>query len=92
MARLTEKQIQTMLRSTKGWRRSGDTLTKKIRKRDFVRALGYVQEVAFLAEHANHHPDIDIRWNTVTLVLTTHSEGGLTVRDFDLARQISALR
>ena len=53
--------------------------------------MEFVNEVAALAEEANHHPDIDIRWNKVTLVLTTHSEGGLTQNDFDLAKKIDAL-
>lgn len=91
MTKLTEKAIAAGLRSVKGWKRTGDALTKTVKKKDFVRAMGFVQEVALLAEKANHHPDIDIRWNMVTLTLTTHSEGGLTVRDFELAKNINTL-
>jgi 4a-hydroxytetrahydrobiopterin dehydratase len=53
--------------------------------------MKFVNQVAKAAEKANHHPDIDIRWNTVTLVLATHSEGGLTRKDFDLARKIDGM-
>lgn len=50
--------------------------------------MAFVNRVAALAEEANHHPDIDIRWNKVRLTLTTHSAGGLTTKDFELARQL----
>ena len=73
------------------WERQGDELVKTRRGKDFVDALAYVNAVGALAEEKNHHPDIDIRWNTVTLRLTTHSEGGLTHLDLDLARLIDAL-
>ncbi len=62
-----------------------------VRGKDFAAALAYVNAVGALAEEMDHHPDIDIRWNTVTLRLTTHSEGGLTHLDLDLARLIDAL-
>jgi 4a-hydroxytetrahydrobiopterin dehydratase len=74
------------------WRREGDELVKVARRGDFVGALAFVNAVGALAESANHHPDIDIRWNTVTLRLTTHDAGGLTARDVDLARAIDAIR
>ena len=66
-------------------------LVKVVQKPDFVAALAYVNSVGALAEAANHHPDIDIRWNTVTLRLTTHSAGGLTAKDLDLAAQIDTV-
>ena len=59
--------------------------------KDFRDALLYLGAVGYLAESANHHPDIDISWNKVTLNLVTHSAGGLTANDFALAREISAL-
>lgn len=73
------------------WERQGDELVKVAKRKDFVGALGFVNDVGRLAEEANHHPDIDIRWNTVTLRLSTHSEGGLTQKDLDLAGRIDAL-
>jgi 4a-hydroxytetrahydrobiopterin dehydratase len=73
------------------WHRAGDVLVKEVVREDFAEAMGFVNEVAGLAEAANHHPDIDIRWNTVTLHLSTHSAGGLTEKDVALARQIDGL-
>ncbi len=73
------------------WRRDGDVLVKRVQFRDFVGALDYVNRVGALAEAADHHPDVDIRFNTVVLRLTTHSAGGLTGRDLALAMQIDAL-
>jgi 4a-hydroxytetrahydrobiopterin dehydratase len=73
------------------WSREGDVLVKVVQKADFVAALAYVNSVGELAEAANHHPDIDIRWNTITLRLTTHSAGGLTAKDLDLAAQIDTV-
>ena len=73
------------------WERQGDELVKTRPGKDFADALAYVNAVGALAEDMNHHPDIDIRWNTVTLRLSTHSEGGITHLDLDLARRIDAL-
>ena len=73
------------------WQRTGDELVKTVKRGGFAKAVAYVNEVANLAEERDHHPDIDIRWDTVTLRLTTHSEGGLTERDIDLATAIDAL-
>ncbi|HVX22977.1 MAG TPA: 4a-hydroxytetrahydrobiopterin dehydratase [Acidimicrobiales bacterium] len=73
------------------WTREGDTLVKVVQKADFAEALAYVNAVGHLAEAADHHPDIDIRWNTVTLRLSTHSAGGLTAKDLDLAEQIDRI-
>jgi len=73
------------------WTREGDELVKIAARGDFAGALAFVNAVGALAEHANHHPDIDIRWNTVTLHLSTHSAGGLTANDFALAAKIQQL-
>lgn len=73
------------------WTREGDALVKVVRKADFAEALAYVNAVGALAEAADHHPDIDIRWNTVTLALSTHSAGGLTAKDLDMAAQIDTV-
>lgn len=73
------------------WERQGDVLVKVVRRDDFVGALAVVNAVGELAEAADHHPDIDIRWNTVTLRLTTHSAGGLTAKDLALAAEIDGL-
>jgi 4a-hydroxytetrahydrobiopterin dehydratase len=80
-----------MAESDVQWDREGDELVKTVTKKDFVEAMLFVNAVADLAEAANHHPDIAISWNKVTLHLTTHSAGGLTQADFDLAGQIDEL-
>jgi 4a-hydroxytetrahydrobiopterin dehydratase len=74
------------------WERVGDELVTTVMLHDFAAALAFVNAVGAAAEVANHHPDIDIRWNKVRLVLTTHSEGGLTVLDLALAAAIDRLR
>ncbi len=89
---LTHHEVDDLLTEQGlGWERVGDELVKRVVKRDFAGALAYVNAVGAAAEAANHHPDIDIRWNTVTLVLTTHSEGGLTLLDLGLAGAIDLL-
>lgn len=74
-----------------GWRREGNELVKVLRRPGFAGALAFVNQVGALAEAADHHPDIDIRWDTVTLRLSTHSAGGLTEKDLSLAAQIDML-
>ena len=89
---LTPKHIARELRSVRGWKLNGIEIYKTFVKKDFVAAMGFVQSIALLAEQMDHHPDIDIRWNKVTLVLSTHSEGGLTKKDFELAKKINQLK
>ena len=79
------------MKSIRGWKLAGDEISKTYKHKDFARAMGFVNSVALMAEKANHHPDIDIRWNIVKLSLSTHSEGGLTEKDFSLAKQIESL-
>jgi 4a-hydroxytetrahydrobiopterin dehydratase len=74
------------------WERVGDELAATVELHDFAGALAFVNKVGAAAEAANHHPDIDIRWNKVHLVLTTHDSGGLTVLDLALAAAIDRLR
>ncbi len=88
---LNEDQIQRRLKELKDWTRAGKEIKKTVKLRDFVHAMGFVNSVALLAEKMDHHPDIDIRWNAVTLTLSTHSAGGLTDYDFNLAKQIDEL-
>ena len=91
MSLLTETQISEELATVPGWTRDGSSITTVTERADFRDALLYLGAVAYLAETANHHPDVTINWNKVTLTLSTHSAGGLTANDFALARQISAL-
>ncbi|HWG74201.1 MAG TPA: 4a-hydroxytetrahydrobiopterin dehydratase [Acidimicrobiales bacterium] len=73
------------------WERHGDTIVSVVKRGDFAGALAFVNEVGALAEARNHHPDIAISWATVTLTLATHSAGGLTEADLELAAAIDAL-
>ena len=91
MAKLNATQIKTGLKTVPEWKKSGSAITRTYPLKDFVAAMKFVNAVAKLAEQAWHHPDIDIRWNKVTLTLTTHSEGGLTEKDFTLAAKFDRL-
>ena len=73
------------------WSRAGEIISRTFVFKDFPAAMKFVNHVAGLAEQAQHHPDVDIRWNKVTLALTTHDAGGLTEKDFALAKQCDAL-
>jgi len=88
MSPLGDGEIAGELARTPGWRRSGEAIERTYRFRDFNEAMVFVNRVASLAERANHHPDVTIRYNEVTLSVWTHSDGGLTPKDFALARSI----
>jgi 4a-hydroxytetrahydrobiopterin dehydratase len=89
-ALLDEAAIEAGLRTTQ-WRRDGAFLVRAIRFTSFTDAVEFVAAIAPVAESINHHPDIDVRWRTVNLRVQTHSEGGLTEFDFELARRLDAL-
>ncbi|MEX1124977.1 MAG: 4a-hydroxytetrahydrobiopterin dehydratase [Acidimicrobiia bacterium] len=91
MALLSDPEIAEFLDSHPEWSRAGNEISRTFEFPDFVESIGFVAEVAVFAEKANHHPDIDIRWNKVTLRLSTHSEGGLTTKDLQLADRFDAL-
>jgi 4a-hydroxytetrahydrobiopterin dehydratase len=86
--RLDDPTITSRLATLDGWSRVGDEIRKEYERASFPDAIAFVVRIGFLAEAANHHPDIDIRWRTVHVALTTHDAGGLSARDFDLAAQI----
>lgn len=88
---LPESQIAAQLEKRPGWSRVDAEIERQFTFRDFVAAMAFVNAVALRAEAANHHPDIDIRWNKVRLRLSTHSAGGLTEADFALAQKIDEL-
>src|SRR5215216_6692677 len=90
-ARLDDTAVAEGLQRLPGWQRRGNQIAKTFVREDFAHALVFVNEVAAAAEAAGHHPDIDIRWNKVTLALSSHDEGGLTDRDFQLAARIQEL-
>ena len=74
-----------------GWTREGDTIKRSVAADTFAAGIALVDAVAKVADEHNHHPDIDIRWTTITFALSTHSEGGLTEKDFAMAAEIDAL-
>jgi 4a-hydroxytetrahydrobiopterin dehydratase len=91
MAKLSSAQIKTALPTVPNWKKKGAVIARVYQFKDFPAAMKFVNAVARLAEKAQHHPDIDIRWNKVTLALTTHDAGGLTQKDFDLAAKFDQL-
>lgn len=91
MAKLTPTQVQQALQHAPEWRRARSVIRRTFEFPDFPAAIKFVNAVARLAEKAWHHPDIDIRWNRVTLTLTTHDDGGLTAKDFELASRIDRI-
>ena len=91
MATLSDAEVKDALADLPGWELAGSDIVKEYKFADFKAALDFVNQVGERAEAANHHPDIDIRWNKVKLALSTHSEGGLTNNDFTLAAEIESL-
>jgi len=88
--RLTDPDVDSRLGELPGWQRSGQTIHRTYRFEDFPAAMAFANRVAGIAEAQDHHPDILVRYREVTLNLSTHDAGGLTERDFRLARQIDA--
>ena len=91
MAVLSDEEIETRLERLEGWARDGNAIRKEFELDDFVGSVDFVNRITPAAEEMNHHPDLSISWNKVTVSLSTHSEGGLTENDFELARQIDQL-
>jgi len=91
MEKLNDAQIKSALATVPEWTRKGDTISRTYQFKDFPAAIQFVNAVAELAEQAWHHPDIDIRWNKVVLTFTTHDAGGLTEKDFALAKKSDGL-
>ncbi|MGD0690306.1 MAG: 4a-hydroxytetrahydrobiopterin dehydratase [Candidatus Bathyarchaeia archaeon] len=90
--RLTERRIKLELTRTDGWRLRGKYIWRSFAFEDFAQSMRFVNRVATRAESMNHHPDILVQYNKVKLVLTTHDSGGLTMKDFTLARKINRIR
>ena len=91
MAVLTDEEIQQALTSLSGWQRNGIAIQRVFRFPDFKAAMQFVNKVAEKAEQANHHPDIDIRYNTITMALVSHDSGGVTQRDVRMAEAINKI-
>jgi len=91
MPSLPDDQIATQLAALDGWTRDDDMIVKTYELPAFMGAIAFVERVAALAEAADHHPDLDVRWRRVRVALTTHDSGGLTASDVDLAQQIEGV-
>ncbi len=90
MALLDDQEIRSRLEELEGWERDGDAIRKQFKLEDFVGSVEFVNTLVEPAEDMGHHPDLEISWNRVTVSLSTHSAGGLTEADFELARRIDA--
>jgi 4a-hydroxytetrahydrobiopterin dehydratase len=91
MALLSDDEIRERLQGLDGWDREGDAIRKQFQLEDFKGSVDFVNRLTPVAEEMNHHPDLEISWNKVTVRISTHSEGGLTGNDFELASKIDAL-
>lgn len=88
---LSEEQLTEALGNLPEWRREGDSIIRSAKLPSFPEAITAVDRIAEAAERADHHPDIDIRWRNLKFALSTHSEGGLTEKDFNLAAEIDRI-
>ena len=88
MTVLNDDEVSGALADLHGWERAGDEIVREVAFDTFPDAVAFVVRVGFAAESADHHPDLDVRYNKVRVALSTHSEGGITDKDVDLARAI----
>lgn len=91
MALLDQSEIDARLAERSGWKQVGEAIEKSFERGDFVGSVEFVRSLVEPAEGMNHHPDLKISWDTVTVTISSHSEGGLTAADFELAGKIDAL-
>jgi 4a-hydroxytetrahydrobiopterin dehydratase len=91
MALLSDSEIEAKLAELSGWERQGEAIVKVFERDDFVGSVRFVDSLVGPAEAMGHHPDLEISWDKVTVSLCSHSEGGLTAADFELAAKIDAL-
>ncbi|MDH6197620.1 4a-hydroxytetrahydrobiopterin dehydratase [Mycobacterium frederiksbergense] len=91
MAVLSNDQVDAALPDLPGWERAAGAVRRSIKFPTFLDGIDAVRQVAELAEQKDHHPDIDIRWRTVTFALVTHSAGGITHRDIEMAKEINRI-
>ena len=88
---LTDAEIDDRLSRYEGWARRGDTIRKEFKFDDFRGSIDFITRITPIAEELNHHPDLAVSWNSVTVTLSTHSQGGVTDSDFELAGEIDEL-
>ena len=91
MPRLGDEDIEARLSELEGWHREGESIVKEFELDDFAGSVEFINRLTPVAEEMNHHPDLQVSWNKVVVSITTHSEGGLTENDFELAKSIDPL-
>jgi 4a-hydroxytetrahydrobiopterin dehydratase len=91
MPLLEDSEIESRLADLDGWERAGEAIRKEFKRDDFVGSVKFVDALVEPAEDMGHHPDVEISWDTVTVTISTHSQGGLTANDFELAARLDAL-
>ena len=88
MTLLKHNEIDDFLKDLNDWNKTDNEITKTYKFNNFIEAIGFVNKIAILAEKADHHPDILIKYSKIKIVLSTHSEGGITIKDINLAKEI----
>ena len=91
MELLSDSEIESRLAELGGWERDGQAIVKTFELADFVGSVEFIDKVVEPAEEMGHHPDLAISWSEVKVTISTHSEGGLTANDFELAGRIATL-
>ncbi len=92
MTVLADNEIKERLKKLDGWELEGNSIKKEYKRKDFVDSVGFVSKIALLAERADHHPDLLVQYNKVNITLSTHSEGGVTEKDINLAGEIEQVK
>ena len=91
MALLSDSEVEARLGELSGWQRSGEAIARTFERGDFIGSVSFIGSLVGPAEEMNHHPDLEVSWGSVTVKISTHSEGGITAADFELAAKIDAL-
>lgn len=91
MALLSDAEIEARIAELPGWQRDGEAISKTFEHGDFAGSIRFVDRIVEPAEEMGHHPDLEISWDKAKVTLSTHSEGGLTAADFELAAKIEQL-
>lgn len=92
MTVLEDNKVEEQLKQLDGWEKDGNSIKKEFKRKDYIDTIGFVSKVAMLAERADHHPDMLVQYNKVHITLSTHSEGGITEKDLNLAREIEQVK
>jgi len=91
MALLSDEEIKERLKEVPGWQHRGESIVKSFDRGDFVGSIKFIDSLVEPAEEMNHHPDLAVSWSQVEVAISTHSEGGITENDFELAKKVEEL-